>query len=348
MTDLAEWKVRGPVRTLRREFAEWDPANEAWQAPRGVTVVTFRPDGQLSEAEFHNPNGSVARRARAYDEVGRLVGAEFWSDGGPRSRIRYYYDAAGRSSRTVNVTPDGTEHDVETCHYDDAGRKTKVQYLAVPRPNTEISYAVEGTEHAFAAPGATTSTVVYDDRELPAEVTFHDANHAIVRRIVLSRDGDGHLMTEAVYFGGEAFADLPAAIDDAPAEERVQLAALLANVFADRTFSTTTYRYDEVGRLQERTMRMGSLSEERTTFRYDDKDNPIEEISESHSRDIHLDDAGAVQAREEEPRVRHVRFEYQYDAQGNWTEQTVWIRTDSQLEYRCSNIERRAITYYEN
>jgi hypothetical protein len=84
MTDLAEWKVRGPVRTLRREFAEWDPANDTWQAPRGVTVVAFRSDGQLIEAEFHNPDGSVARRARAYDDSGRLVEAEFWADGGPR------------------------------------------------------------------------------------------------------------------------------------------------------------------------------------------------------------------------------------------------------------------------
>ena len=93
-------------------------------------------------------------------------------------------------------------------------------------------------------------------------------------------------------------------------------------------------------------MRMGSLSEERTTFQYDDKDNPIEEVSEDHSREIHLDDAGAVQAREEEPRERHVRFEYQYDAQGNWTERTVWGRTGSQEEFQCSNIERRTITYY--
>jgi len=67
---------------------------------------------------------------------------------------------------------------------------------------------------------------------------------------------------------------------------------------------------------------MGTLSEERTTFRYDDHDNPIAEISDSRSRGMDIDDDGAARTSEEEPRAHHHRFDYQYDDRGNWTEQS--------------------------
>jgi hypothetical protein len=41
-----------------------------------------------------------------------------------------------------------------------------------------------------------------------------------------------------------------------------------------------------------------------------------------------------------------VRFEYQYDAYGNWIERVVWQRTEPNTDDRPSNIERRTITYY--
>src|SRR5438128_11822328 len=181
MTDLAEWKVRGAVRTLRKEFAEWDPSHNAWQPPRGVSTVTFRPDGQLSASEFHNPDGSVARWARAYDDGGRVIESQFWTDDGPRSRRLYSYDAEGRLTAAVDVAPDGTQRQVETCRYDSAGRKTKLTVLPVSRADRSIStYGVGGTELSYGAPGAATLTVAYDHRELPTEASFHDANSGLV------------------------------------------------------------------------------------------------------------------------------------------------------------------------
>ena len=59
MSDLARWKVRGPVRTLRNEHAEWDPSQDTWRAPRSFSTVTFRHDGQVSDRECHNPDGSA-------------------------------------------------------------------------------------------------------------------------------------------------------------------------------------------------------------------------------------------------------------------------------------------------
>ena len=49
MSVFQQWKLRGPVRTLRTELAEWDITNEQWQAPRRVCLVQLRPDGRVVE-----------------------------------------------------------------------------------------------------------------------------------------------------------------------------------------------------------------------------------------------------------------------------------------------------------
>jgi hypothetical protein len=90
---------------------------------------------------------------------------------------------------------------------------------------------------------------------------------------------------------------------------------------------------------------MRKLSEERVTVRYDDFDNPVEEVRVDVSRDMRIDD-GAVRSEERPPHVQHVRFEYRYDAHGNWTERIVWQRMEPNADERPSNIERRTIAYY--
>ena len=57
-------------------------------------------------------------------------------------------------------------------------------------------------------------------------------------------------------------------------------------------------------------------------------------------------DAGTLTIDEKPCGVQHVRFEYRYDAHGNWTERVVWQRTEPNADERRSNIERRTIDYY--
>lgn len=348
MSDVAKWKLRGPVQTLRTEVAEWDPDRDAWQSPRGVSTVTFRPDGQVSEGESHNPDGSVARWARVYDEDDRMIEEQSWRDDGPRSRVVYSYDALGRPAAAQGLAVDGTRRETERCRYDSAGRKTKVTLLPHELTDIRIHYAVEGTEYAYGAPGAVALTVAHDDRGLSTEASFHDAIGGLVRRIVFSRDHDGRLLTEVVHFDGERpFPELPPA-DNVPLEERASMAATLKMAFAGQVLCKTAYAYDTKARLLERTTYIGSLSEERTIFEYDDYDDPIAETSSSRNYRVELDDDGVVRTTEEEPRVeQHNRYDYQYDSRGNWTERVVSYRIGSQPEFQRSNVERRTITYYE-
>jgi hypothetical protein len=168
-----------------------------------------------------------------------------------------------------------------------------------------------------------------------------------VCRVIFSRDQDGRVLTERMAFAGAAGLLGPAIDATIPDDERASLVQLLETAFEDRTFSLATYAYDEKGRRVESIRRMGTLAEERVTVRYDDFDNPVEEVRLDVSREMRMDD-GAVKCEERPSHVQRVRFEYRYDAHGNWTERIVWQRMEPNADERPSNIERRTIDYYAN
>ena len=352
MNDPTRWELRGPVRTLQTRLAEWNPETKDWEPLKIRLVATFRPDGLLSEIEHHNLDGSVPREVRIYDD-GRLAEYQWWANGELTRKILHTYDVSGRPVTSVMIDAQGIERVAERYRYDDNGRKTKVVFLTVPEdgaPSCSTSscgmlYGVEGSDAAYSAPGATTSTTTYDERDLPLEVSFHDVNNSSICRVVFARDQDGRPQSERMQFERQATFFGLANDSGVAIEERESLAQLLPTIFEDQTLSLTTYAYDHEGRRTERIRRMGHLSEARTIFRYDDHDNPVEEVTEERSRDMRIEN-GAAKIDERPFRVQYVRFEYQYDTHGNWIERIVWQRGELNREEQRSNIERRTITYY--
>jgi hypothetical protein len=341
MSDVAKWKVHGPVETLRTEFATWDLNQEDWQPARWSTITSFRPDGAVSTSDTHNPDGSIAHSRWLYDDTGRLAESNSWFNDGPIDRVLYSYDEAGRHVRTLQLSHDGTQKESEICSYDTGGKKTKVRFLDLRGAN--VAYGIEGTEQAYGAPGATIMTTIYDERDLPAKVVFQDANHNSLRYVIFVRDAAGRLLNEEMHVGMESpFPDL---LNQVSPDGREGMAAMLKKVFGE-TFSSTTYVYDTQGRLLERTSRMGSLGEDRTTYHYDDHGDPIEETAEHRNREASIDENGTVHYTSDRLNLQHNRLEYCYDAHGNWTERIVSIRPEPNPRFQRSNIERRAMTYH--
>jgi len=169
MSDLARRELRGPVRTLRTHFAGWNPETGDWWPLKNRSVAMFRPDGQLSEIEHHNPDGSVPREVRVYDEGGRLTEDQWWANDVLTRRVLHAYEVGGRAASSVTVDVDGTKREAELCRYDENGRKTKVVFLSVPESSGAscstgscgTMYGVEGTDAAYSTPGATTSSTTY-------------------------------------------------------------------------------------------------------------------------------------------------------------------------------------------
>lgn len=349
MSDLAKWDVRGPVRTLRIEFAEWNLSLEQWQAARHFMLVRFHRDGKVSESESHNLDGSVSRSSYAYDAAGRMQEARFRRDDDTTSNTIYFYDEHGRLTRVVSVDGDGTERESEAYTYGQDGKRAKVYFVPTLEPNTGfVSYGIEGTALSYGGDGATTITTRYEDGGQPEEVVFYDADQRVLRRVIFARDSTGRLMREEMRLGEQTPSpDTEMELENAPPAAREAAVAPFASLFGPQAvFSSTTYAYDGKGRLVERRTRFGELSDNRTTFRYDDGDNPIEETHEHSSREVGVDEEGTVQPTKENSHTQYVRFEYTYDAQGNWTERAVWSRMQPNPNFERSNVARREITYH--
>jgi hypothetical protein len=120
MNDVAKWKVRGAVKTLRTEFAIWDPNQQDWQPPQHSALTAFLPGGSVSASDMNNADGSIAHWRWLYDATERLLESNFWLNDGPVERTVYLYDEAGRHQRTMRE-----QTDFETCTYDARGIKTK-------------------------------------------------------------------------------------------------------------------------------------------------------------------------------------------------------------------------------
>jgi hypothetical protein len=106
-------------------------------------------------------------------------------------------------------------------------------------------YGVDGTDVAYSAPGATTSTTIYDEHDHPSEVSFYDANNALVSRVEFSREQDGRVLSERMEFADPGELLVPAFGANVPADERASVMELLRTVFDDQAFSVATYAYDE-------------------------------------------------------------------------------------------------------
>jgi hypothetical protein len=353
MSDVAKWKVHGPVEMLRSEFATWDHDRQVWQADRQFTVVSFQPNGTISSTDHHNPDGTIAHSQWFYNDAGRVVESRSWMNDGPIDRTVYVYDESGRPIRARHLDHDGTEWDVEVYSYDADGKMTKVQFLQIREADLDCiadntcsattGYAIEGTDSAYGAPGATTMTVTYDEKHLPTMVSFHNANHQLLSYVILMRDSAGRLLCEEFHQGERS--PFQNYLDKASPEHREQLAAVLKDALGE-TLSSTTYAYDGKGRVVKREHRIGTLGGDCTTYRYQDHDDPVEETTEHTNRVGNIDETGKVYYSSDRVNLQQNRLEYLYDEHGNWTERIVSFRPDSQLEFQCSNIKRRTFTYY--
>jgi hypothetical protein len=347
VSDLAKWEVRGPVRLVANDIAEWDLAKVEWRPLRHFNSATFHPDGKLDESRHYNPDGTIPRNKCLYNDAGRLVETQFWIDDALSNQTLYVYDNAGRHVRTVEVSRDGAPRDTEVSTYDSSGRKTTVRFPGPHKPNADVSYAIEGVNHAYGAPGAVSITIAYDAQDLPAEVLFHDAQNALVGRVIFVRDEVGRLLSDELQLGERGLFPKLEQHPESTEADRAEMGAVLAKVLGPTlAFMKATYVYGEKGRMIEQRSSSGSLGEGRTAIRYDEHDNPIEQTTEHYEREVGVDEHGELHPTSERSLTQHTRFEYQYDAEGNWTERVVWSRLEPNPNFQRSNLKRRGISYY--
>ena len=187
----------------------------------------------------------------------------------------------------------------------------------------------------------------YDAGELPTMGTFRDAGGRVVLCVTFTRDDAGRVLGEEARMGEPSFLVGFAPDQELPDEVRADVTASALVAFPDDVFSAVSQTYDDAGRLIERTERFGALSEERTTYEYDDHGEVAEATSAGWRQSPNSDQGDAVVQAKRDVSEHHVRYEYQHDSHGNWTERVLFSRSGLDAPFNRSQIERRVITYYD-
>jgi hypothetical protein len=295
MTERERWGLRGPVRSCRLErtwYTRRCGADPCDTDERGdATMLEFRADGALARRSHHNPDGSEWTTTYEHDDAGRLTTARSENGNGLVDLQLYEYDTPGRLVRVFARSQGGEDRIVESYEYSDTGNKKKTLYVdvAAQRPGTHYAWGVEGTDSAYSAPGAATLTTLYNERDQPTDVIFHDTAGRQVSRVEFRYDESGHMVQEAQTNADEALPpEMLASLNQA------QLEAVRELFGAGGKPILRTHRYDGQGRRAETRSRIGPLGGDTKTVTYNDHGDQIQEIYEHESRDYGIDDEGRL------------------------------------------------------
>jgi YD repeat-containing protein len=345
MTDRDLWGLRGPVLSCRLQRT-WGCRGDLCEGGgrSDTTIVEFRPDGSLARRWHQNPDGSEWTSSYEYDAAGRLVARRTDNASGGLELERYEYDAVGRLVRVVDQGQNGAERIAETYEYDAVGGKRKTLYIGLTVQGLDVCmWGVEGTDAAFSAPGAATVTTLYNPRDQPTELLFHDSGGRPLSRVEFLYDAAGNLLEESQTRSADM---LPAEI--LTAMQPAQLDAIRALLGAAGEPVRRLHRYDtRGGRIETCSSPLGPLGRDLKTMSYNDLGDQIEEISEIDQRECNIDDEGRLTTNPTEPNVRRseARFLYDYDAWGNWIKKVVEARSRVDQDFSPSSIEQRTLTY---
>lgn len=348
MSDRDKAGLRGTVKTV----SQGTTRNEFDQAGRLILSRWLsRPPSEASETI----------RTQIYDSSGRLLTETERNQGGFSGEKVYSYDNKGRMSAIVDSSGDRTSFE-----YDEQNHKIETRNIS-PKLDSREGVAI-GVDLIFAAPesiefgwpaarNATTIKTFYDEHDRPTETEALDADGNVLSRIFRAYDDryriiDMRITVEdpTAIFSDKRLAEMMAqsAVRN---EAKAQLKKAFAATIGD---SGRSYAYDSNGRLARVVLREGfgdcsrtyiynehgDVAEERTSmvqnprmptgvvFRVDENGKSVPDKPPSE-----------WPLQPEWPQSV-IRYKYQYDNVGNWTEQTV---------SRSEGVEhtlQRELTYY--
>jgi hypothetical protein len=138
------------------------------------------------------------------------------------------YDGQGRLSRIVDHSA-GAGRVRERYEYDDACLRKKTQYVnvAAQPPDMRHVWHVEGSDNSYSAPGTAKLTTLYNQRDQPVELLFHNASDQVVSRVIFTYDAGGNLIEELQTRATEAFANL---LKDLPPDQT----GIVRAIFSER------------------------------------------------------------------------------------------------------------------
>lgn len=356
MSDRERAGLRGPVKTCIEDFV--------YPTGKYSIATEYNIDGKLLSSRSTNTDGSLWVTTQSYDPKGRLTTRVSGKLGEPGSESLYFYDDAGRLLSITNNLRKDSRLDF---HYDAQGRKSSIQSFAPGSLENKRNVAFGGSDwdaiqSGFRVSEGGTVVTLYNQNDQPTEAQVRDAQGQIVSSVVRTYGPNGQLNEEKPTFENLA----PALIENMPADQQNQvspedikhMSMVMARVMTGRTPAGTTYTYDSQNRLtatRERNMmfdlttsiaynEQGDKAEERKTYAENSIIPAGVEFSVGEDGAVIPNKPSAQQPPQPSlPEPTVIKYTYQYDAYGNWTQQTA---TDTVHPERPPTLRNRTITYY--
>jgi len=341
--DRASFGLCGSVRAFE-EYTILPPASAAAEsagsnAAQPKTSCEFDSNGRLTVRTYRNPDGSEGGVRFLYNPSGLLLRTISGMRGQAPTESVNEYDDRGRIERTTSSAP--SLH-TATHSYDEHGRKKKIQTSGPEdyRPNLSFSGAFAAYDHAPNLPGGGTTTTFYDEEDKPYEIEVRDDLGELVERVTRTYGENGNVAEEAVI--------LPDPIAILPRQTRERI--------LDQAGASVNDLRDQLSKLIPSQPGLWSVKYERdvhgrvikTRRRIFNREETIETSYNDHggvSREITRGTANG-DAPDRGPQFCEAIHAYQYDANGNWTEQIVSYRNDPGKPFKVSSRTTRTLTYY--
>jgi hypothetical protein len=199
-------------------------------------------------------------------------------------------------------------------------------------------------------PGGGTATTIYDEHDRPAEVQIKDANGQLIRRNLRTYDPQGHLVEQKqvldsleAMFPPEAMGKISEESGVSENELRQELKPQLMKLMGGQPEPySLKYGYDSQGRKIHTSQRIFNQEIEIETT-YNEHGDVDSEITRSTRPGAENDQTGPAPVVSE---YSEVRYAYQYDQHGNWTERAISCRSGSDGTFQMPTTTRRTFTYY--
>ncbi|MGB8474974.1 MAG: hypothetical protein WCE61_12885 [Candidatus Acidiferrum sp.] len=356
MSDREKAGLRGPVHTCIEE--------SVYPSGKFSTTHTYDIDGKLLVNSSKSSNGSDWVTTRTYDSDGHLLSTVSGKSGDPGLESLYSYDD---SDRLLSITNNLRKGDRLDFHYDAQGRKSSLQTFGPESLESRRTTSFAGSDwdavqSGYRVPAGGTVTTLYNQHGQPIEAQIRDAQGQIVGRVVRTYGANGQLIEEK-----PTFENLAASwVESMPAEQKNQMTPedikhmnmVMARVMTGRTPAGTTYSYDSQNRListRERNMmfdrttsisynEQGDKAEERKTYAENSIVPTGVEFSVGEDGALIPNKPSAQQPPQPSlPEPTVIKYTYQYDAYGNWTQQTA---TDTAHPNQPPILRTRELTYY--
>ena len=342
MSDRERQGLRGLVKTCAEERT-YPPftSSDGSQRPGGKSLNTTEYDvaGRVVSRRWRNPDGSEVVTRHTYDASGHLLKTDSGKDGEPKAETVYSYDEQGR---LLNITSGNTRSPI-TFRYDERGRKTKVQTTTAAdfRPDMAIAGSpFQAADMPPNLPDGGVATTIYDEQDRPTEVQIRDSHGQLLSHAVRIYDQQGRDSEE------KQIIDNPEMMIPAELRKQAEAAGALEQMRAEinkflggpQGMHSVSYTYDEKGRITHTRRKLFTGPDEIETS-YNEYGDQAGEITR-RTRDTALGTAPSP------PEYSEVRYAYQYDTHGNWTEQTISYRHSTDGAFQSSTTTRRTLTYH--